>query len=68
LLDGSVSSKISNWKDLMVLALSDNNFTGSIPVQIGSITKLMFLDLSKNQLTGINGAISYWQFNRTVLP
>ncbi|KAH6790460.1 hypothetical protein C2S51_005466 [Perilla frutescens var. frutescens] len=43
-------SSILHW--VMTLDLSDNNLTGTIPVQIALLSKLQTLNLSRNSLTG----------------
>ncbi|KAM3198149.1 hypothetical protein ACQJBY_073330 [Aegilops geniculata] len=40
------------WTKLQELDLSDNNFTGPIPPQLGNLTWLTSLELSNNHLTG----------------
>ena len=37
---------------IRVLVLSSNDFTGTIPVTIGNLTRLALLDISNNALTG----------------
>jgi hypothetical protein len=39
------------FSDLMVLNLSDNHLTGSIPTSIGSLSNLIVLELAENELT-----------------
>lgn len=43
-------SSILHW--VMTLDLSDNSLTGTIPVQITTLSKLQALNLSRNSLTG----------------
>lgn len=40
------------FTDLVVIDLSDNSFTGSIPSTIGNLTSLLVLNMSHNALTG----------------
>jgi Leucine-rich repeat (LRR) protein len=51
-LTGKIPAKISFFKSLQVLTLSQNNLSGSIPDSITSVISLMHLDLSYNSLTG----------------
>ncbi|KAF3776801.1 Receptor-like protein 12 [Nymphaea thermarum] len=39
-------------KDLIIIDLSSNNFTGRIPQEIGSLTSLYVLNISRNHLVG----------------
>ncbi|KAG0595427.1 hypothetical protein M758_UG165900 [Ceratodon purpureus] len=48
-LNGQVFSKLGN---LSTLDLSNNEFTGSIPTEVGDLTSLQFLYLQNNKLTG----------------
>ncbi|XP_047949616.1 receptor-like protein EIX2 [Salvia hispanica] len=41
------------FPSLIELDLSENNFTGSVPLSIGQLSKLQLLDLSHNSLEGI---------------
>ena len=51
-LDGALQSQIGQLKNLKVLDLSNNRFTG-VPAEIGQLTELEVLDLSRNRLTGL---------------
>ncbi|KAH6780408.1 hypothetical protein C2S52_011645 [Perilla frutescens var. hirtella] len=43
---------ITKYKNLRVIDLSDNMLSGSIPGELGKLTRLQTLDLSGNQLSG----------------
>lgn len=52
---GSLSSKISQWTELKQLYIDQNpDLTGTLPKEIGTLTKLENLNISQ---TGISGAI-----------
>lgn len=51
-LSGSLPGEIRFLKNLMVLNLSNNDFTG-VPAEIGQLSNLAELDLSNNNLTGL---------------
>jgi len=51
-LSGTIPSSISNFPNLLVLALRDNKLTDTIPASMGNLTSLAALFLNKNQLTG----------------
>ena len=51
-LDGSLPGEIRFLKNLKVLNLSNNNFTG-VPAEIGQLSNLEVLDLSNNKITGL---------------
>ncbi|XP_050252037.1 receptor-like protein EIX2 isoform X1 [Quercus robur] len=53
LLSGIIPNCLMNWKNLVVLNLGNNNFSGSIPAAIGSLTNLNSLHLYKNTFSGI---------------
>ncbi|GAY33816.1 hypothetical protein CUMW_282220, partial [Citrus unshiu] len=42
-----------NWPRLCMLNLGNNNFTGSLPMSIGTLSSLMSLNLRNNRLSGI---------------
>ncbi|XP_072994358.1 uncharacterized protein [Typha latifolia] len=50
-LVGVIPSRISSFKSLQVLTLSQNQLNGRIPQSIGALTSLIHLDLSYNSLT-----------------
>lgn len=52
LLVGSIPETVGNLKELTILDLSDNQFSGGIPKGIGNLSKLEDLALSTNQLQG----------------
>ncbi|MCB9805928.1 leucine-rich repeat domain-containing protein [Candidatus Nomurabacteria bacterium] len=52
LLEGSLQAEIRLIKNLRVLDLSDNNFTG-VPAEVGQLSQLEILDLSNNPITGL---------------
>ncbi|MFA5841894.1 MAG: leucine-rich repeat domain-containing protein [Candidatus Paceibacterota bacterium] len=51
-LGGSLQSQIGNLKNLKVLNLSSNRFTG-VPAEVGQLTNLKILNISNNLLTGL---------------
>ncbi|KAH9803647.1 Leucine Rich Repeat family protein expressed [Citrus sinensis] len=42
-----------NWPRLRTLNLGNNNFTGSLPMSIGTLTSLRSLNLRNNRLSGV---------------
>lgn len=52
LLEGALPAEIRQLKNLRVLNLSDNNFTG-IPAEVGQLSQLEVLDVSNNPITGL---------------
>lgn len=51
-LDGALQSQIGQLKNLKVLNLSNNEFTG-VPAEVGQLKNLEILNLSNNKLTGL---------------
>jgi uncharacterized protein YjbI with pentapeptide repeats len=51
-LSGALQAEIRLMKNLRVLDLSDNNFTG-VPAEVGQLSELEILDLSNNPITGL---------------
>lgn len=51
-LSGSLTSSISDFKQLRYLDLSDNDLKGPLPESIGRLTTLKFLKISFNSFTG----------------
>ncbi|XP_059668831.1 LRR receptor-like serine/threonine-protein kinase EFR [Cornus florida] len=51
-LTGYISSGLSHCKALKELDLSFNNFTGSMPIDIGSLSALQVLSVATNNLKG----------------
>ena len=51
-LKDALPSQVGQLKNLQVLNLSYNKFTG-VPAEVGQLKKLLVLDLSNNQLTGL---------------
>lgn len=51
-LEGSLQAEVRHLKNLRVLNLSNNRFTG-IPAEVGQLSNLEILDLSNNTLTGL---------------
>lgn len=51
-LEGSLQAEVRNLQNLIVLNLSNNNFTG-VPAEIGQLKNLEVLNLSNNNLTGL---------------
>lgn len=51
-LEGAMPSQVGQLKNLKVLNLSNNKFTG-VPAEIGQLKNLEILNLSNNQLTGL---------------
>lgn len=51
-LEGSLQAEVRMLKNLKVLDLSNNKFTG-VPAEIGQLKNLEVLDLSNNNITGL---------------
>ncbi len=51
-LEGSLQAEVRMLKNLKVLDLSNNKFTG-VPAEIGQLKNLEVLDLSNNSITGL---------------
>ena len=52
-LTGGIPSNIWSLSNLRILALSDNNLTGQIPINAGTgMTNLMLVNLEFNNFTG----------------
>ncbi|MEK7613993.1 MAG: leucine-rich repeat domain-containing protein [Patescibacteria group bacterium] len=51
-LTGSLPAEVRHLKNLIVLDLSGNQFTG-VPAEVGQLSELEVLDLSYNRLTGL---------------
>jgi Leucine-rich repeat (LRR) protein len=51
-LEGSLQAEVRHLKNLKVLNLKNNRFTG-VPAEVGQLTNLEVLDLSNNLLTGL---------------
>ncbi|KAG6750286.1 hypothetical protein POTOM_047390 [Populus tomentosa] len=52
-LSGNIHpSLLSNWSELVSLQLQINNFSGTVPPQIGTLHKLKLLYLFQNRLSG----------------
>ncbi len=51
-LTGALPSQVQKLRNLEILNLSDNQFTG-VPAEVGQLKKLKILDLSNNELTGL---------------
>jgi Leucine-rich repeat (LRR) protein len=51
-LDGALQAEVRHLRNLRVLDLSNNNFTG-VPAEVGQLTKLEVLDLSNNPIAGL---------------
>ena len=51
-LSGALQAEIRLMKNLRVLDLSDNKFTG-VPAEVGQLSELEILDLSNNPITGL---------------
>ena len=52
----ALQSQVQNLRNLKVLNLSNNNFTG-VPAEVGQLKDLEILNLSNNQLTGLPNEI-----------
>ena len=51
-LDGALQAEVGKLKNLKILDLSNNKFTG-VPAEVGRLENLETLDLSNNLLTGL---------------
>ncbi len=51
-IGGALQSQVQNLRNLKILNLSNNNFTG-VPAEVGQLKNLEVLNLSNNQLTGL---------------
>ncbi|XP_050203498.1 receptor-like protein EIX2 [Mercurialis annua] len=51
-LSGELPNCWENWKNLIALTLSDNNFSGKFPPSIGSLSEIEFLDIHNNNMSG----------------
>ncbi len=51
-IGGALQSQVGNLKNLKVLNLSNNKFTG-VPAEVGQLKNLETLNLSDNSLTGL---------------
>lgn len=47
---GTIPSQIAMLKNLEIMFLNDNEFTGCITEDIGNLSKLVYLKLAGNQL------------------
>ena len=56
-LSGALQAEVRNLRNLQVLDLSDNDFTG-VPAEVGQLSELRVLDLSNNPITGLPHEIS----------
>ena len=51
-ISGALQAEVRHLENLIVLDLSDNNFTG-VPAEVGQLKNLEVLDLSANPITGL---------------
>lgn len=51
-LEGAMPAEIRHLRNLKVLDISENNYTG-LPAEVGQLDKLEILDISDNLLTGL---------------
>lgn len=51
-ISGALQAEVRHLENLIVLDLSDNNFTG-VPAEVGQLKNLEVLDLSGNPITGL---------------
>ncbi|KAH9651444.1 hypothetical protein KPL70_026741 [Citrus sinensis] len=51
-LQGELTDCWMNYQNLMILDLSNNKFTGNLPISLGSLISLQSLHLRKNNLSG----------------
>jgi len=59
-LTGSLKAEVRKLSDLVVLDISDNEFTG-LPAEIGQLSKLKTLNISNNPITGLPQEIGQLQ-------
>ncbi|XP_044461200.1 protein MALE DISCOVERER 2-like [Mangifera indica] len=51
-LEGTLAPELAKLRDLKILILHKNRFSGAIPKEFGELTKLELLDLRNNKLSG----------------
>ena len=51
-MEGTISKDFEKLKDLEILILSQNNFSGEVPPQLGRLSELIVLDVGYTDVEG----------------